>query len=131
MKKCGILNRDLSEVVAGMGHTDMLVVCDAGLPIPDNARRVDLALSEGNPRFADVLRVILRELSVEKVIAEQETEMRNPVVYQEISEIFSDTPVEKIPHAEFKKMLGQVKAIVRTGEFTPYANIILVGGVVY
>jgi D-ribose pyranase len=71
MKKCGILNRDISEIVAGMGHTDMLVVCDAGFPIPRNARRVDLALSENNPRFADVLRVVLRELSVEKVIAEQ------------------------------------------------------------
>ncbi|MGB4008370.1 MAG: D-ribose pyranase [Bacillota bacterium] len=131
MKKCGILNRDISEIVAGMGHTDMLVVCDAGLPIPSNARRVDLALSENNPRFADVLRVILRELSVEKVIAEQETETQNPAVYQEIMEVFPDTPVEKIPHGEFKKMLGQVKAIIRTGEFTPYANVILVGGVVY
>lgn len=131
MKKCGILNRDLSEVVASMGHTDMVVVCDAGLPIPNNVRRVDLALSEGNPGFADVIRVILRELSVERVIAEQETETKNPKVYQEIKEIFGDTPVEKIPHAEFKKMLGQVKAIVRTGEFTPYANIILVGGVAY
>jgi len=111
MKKCGILNRDLSEIVAGMGHTDMLVVCDAGFPIPAGARRVDLAVSEGNPRFADVLQVILRELAVEKVIAEEETETYNLAVYEEIRSIFSDTPIEKIPHAEFKKMLGQVKAV--------------------
>ena len=131
MKKCGILNRDLSEIVAGMGHTDMLVVCDAGFPIPVDARRVDLAVSDGNPRFADVLEVILRELAVERVIAEAETETYNLAVYDEIRRIFSNTPIEKIPHAEFKKMLGQVKAVVRTGEFTPYSNIILVGGVVY
>jgi D-ribose pyranase len=75
--------------------------------------------------------VILRELPVGKVIAEQETEAHSPAVYQEITEVFCDTPVEKTPHAESKKMLGQVKAIVRTGEFTPYSNTILVGGVVY
>ena len=78
-----------------------------------------------------ILEVILRELAVEKVIAEAETETYNLAVYEEIRSIFSDTPIEKIPHAEFKKMLGQVKAVVRTGEFTPYSNIILVGGVVY
>jgi D-ribose pyranose/furanose isomerase RbsD len=63
-----------------------------------------------------------------RLLQSRETETHNPAVYQEIMEVFPDTPVEKIPHVEFKRMLGQVKAIIRTGEFTPYANVILVGG---
>lgn len=131
MKKGGILNKELASVIAGIGHTDMLLVCDAGFPVPNDAHRIDLVLCEGKPGFLETISVILRELAVEKVIAEQETKERNEKVFRGLEEMFRGIPMSLVTHAEFKNMRRDVKAIVRTGEFTPYANVILVGGVVY
>lgn len=88
MKKNGILNKELSSVIAAMGHTDMLLVCNAGFPIPNDAHRVDLAPCEGRPGFLETISVILRELAMEKVIAEQETRERNERVFHALEEMF-------------------------------------------
>ncbi len=132
MKKKGILNRDISEVIASMGHTDKLVICDGGFPIPSDMRRIDLALIAGKPPFLETLEIILDELAVEKIIIAEETEQVSPMLYKKIRELFpGDIEVEKVPHIEFKQIAKEAKAVIRTGEFTPYANIILVSGVVY
>lgn len=131
MKKIGVLNKEISDVIAGLGHTDQLIICDAGFPIPDGVRRIDLALEEGLPSFMDTLRVVLKELSVEKIIVEKETKEVSPHRYEEILEILPDAEVEVIPHVEFKERSKNVKAIIRTGEFTSYSNLMLISGVVY
>lgn len=131
MKKIGVLNKEISDVIAGLGHTDQLIICDAGFPIPDGVRRIDLALEEGLPSFMDTLRVVLKELSVEKIIVEKETKEVSPHRYEEIVEILPDAEVEVIPHVEFKERSKNVKAIIRTGEFTSYSNLMLISGVVY
>ena len=43
MKKNGILNPQLNRVISEMGHRDMLIIADAGLPIPKEVERIDLA----------------------------------------------------------------------------------------
>lgn len=131
MKKIGILNKEISEIIAGLGHTDQIIICDAGFPIPQGVKRVDLALEEGIPSFMDTLRVILKELAVEKVVVEKETKEVSPKRYDEILQFFSDTEIEMIPHVEFKERSKNVKAIIRTGEFTPYSNLMLIAGVIY
>jgi len=131
MKKIGILNKEISDVIAGLGHTDQIIICDAGFPIPQGVRRIDLALEEGLPSFLDTLRVILKELCVEKIIVEKETKEVSPKRYEEIIELLPNVEVEVIPHVEFKERSKNVKAIIRTGEFTPYSNVILVAGVIY
>ena len=131
MKKIGILNKDISEVIAGMGHLDMLVVCDAGLPIPAHVRRIDLAMHAGSPAFVDVVRDIAKELQVERIILAEETGTVSPHIESAVVNIFDAARVDKIPHERFKELSHQAVAVVRTGEFTPYANIILVSGVVF
>ena len=131
MKKIGILNKDISEVIAGMGHMDMLVVCDAGLPIPAHVRRIDLAMHAGSPAFLDVVLDIAKELQVERIILAEETGMVSPHIEAAVVDIFDTTQVEKISHERFKELSHKAAAFVRTGEFTPYANIILVSGVVF
>ena len=131
MKKIGILNQPLSAVVAGLGHMDQLVVADAGLPIPAGPERIDLALKEGLPGFAETLQVILEEVKVESAIVAEEMVSSNPKVYQQLAKLLVDIPIETIPHVEFKKKTGEARAVVRTGEFTPYANVILISGVVF
>jgi len=131
LKKNGILNKDLSEVIASMGHKDMLVIGDAGLPIPKHVRRIDLAVIPGIPSFVDVIKAIENDLRVEKIIIAKETEETSPVIFQAIQRIFSNVEIESCTHEEFKQMSNNAVAVVRTGEFTPYANIILVSGVIF
>ncbi|MBW7959753.1 MAG: D-ribose pyranase [Candidatus Promineofilum sp.] len=131
MKKIGVLNKDLSEVIASMGHKDMLVIGDAGLPIPRTTRRIDLAIRPGLPSFGDVIETIKQELYVETVIIAEETKEISPVIYQEIRRIYPESQVQFVTHDELKSLTGSATAIVRTGEFTPYANVILVSGVVF
>jgi D-ribose pyranase len=131
MKKIGILNHDISAVVAGMGHMDTITVADAGLPVPDGVRRIDLALREGLPGFLETVETLAGELQVEKVVVAQETAAVSPHIEEGLKQLFPDAEWATLPHEEFKALTGQSKAVVRTGEFTPYANVILVSGVVF
>jgi len=131
MKKHPLLNVALSEVIAGLGHGDMLVIGDAGLPIPPQPRRIDLALTQGVPGFVETLRVVLDEMHVERIVIAAETAQVSPQIHAAIMALLPNTEVETILHTEFKERTRQACAVVRTGEFTPYANIILVAGVVF
>jgi len=131
MKKTGLLNQPLSEVIAGMGHFDTLVIGDAGLPIPTATHRIDLAVSAGVPPFLAVVRAVLAELQVQSAIVAQEMPVRSPELYAALRELLVDIPVELVPHEAFKAQIAHARAAVRTGEFTPYANVILVSGVVF
>lgn len=129
MKKTTLLNPALSETIASMGHTDMLVVSDAGLPIPAGTRRIDLALTRDVPGFVQTLEVILSELIVERVIIAKETAKVSPQIFEAVTRLLPGIPVDQISHEDFKRMTSSARAVVRTGEFTPYTNVILVSGV--
>ncbi len=125
MKKNGILNADISEVLAKMGHTDTLAVADCGLPIPDTTRRIDLALSPGLPSFMEVLSAIEADMKIEKITLAEEIKTQNPTVLAQIQELFPNTPTEFVKHEALKTLTHDCKAVVRSGETTPYANILL------
>ena len=131
MKKIGLLNQPISSVIASLGHMDTLVISDAGLPIPPETRRIDLALTEGIPTFLDTLHAVLIEIQVEQAIIAEEMLEASPGVYEAIKKILADVPIAAVPHLIFKNQTRSARAVVRTGEFTPYANIILVAGVVF
>ncbi|HHY56687.1 MAG TPA: D-ribose pyranase [Chloroflexi bacterium] len=131
MKKIGILNADIAAVVAEMGHLDTLTVADAGLPIPDSAPRIDLVVRPNLPRFLDVTTAILEELKVQEAIIAREMTEVSPETYAGLRAILGETPIRMVAHSEFKQLTAHSKAVVRTGEFTPYANVILVAGVVF
>jgi D-ribose pyranase len=131
MKKKGILNSHLSKMIASMGHTDQMVIGDAGLPLPRNAEIVDLALITNIPRMIDVLTAVLDELVVEKAILAVEIEKINHGVLDEIKRLLKGVEIEFVSHENFKRIYKESDntVFVRTGESTPYANIILVSGV--
>ena len=132
MKKIGILNQPISAVMASLGHTDTVVIADAGLPIPDGPERIDLVLKKGVPAFLQTLDVILCEMQVEKAIVAAEMLEVSPDLHAAIQKrLGNDTPIETVTHLIFKHQTESAKAVIRTGEFTPYANIILVAGVVF
>ena len=131
MKRIGILNGEISSVVSKMGHKDLIAIGDCGLPIPDKTKRIDIALSKDIPSFIDTLKNILLELQVEEVILAAETEESNPKIFAEIKKQFQNVKFTFITHEELKIMLSECKAVIRTGEQTPYANIILKSGVIF
>lgn len=131
MKKTKLLNSDLSAIIALMGHTDTIAIGDAGLPVPDSSKRIDLAVRRDLPSFLDVLEAVLYELEVEEVTIASEMINENPDLYNNITERFISTKINCVEHSKFKEMTGSCRAVVRTGECMPYANIILHSGVAF
>ena len=133
MKKHGILNAELSRVIATMGHTDKLVICDSGLPIPRKAERIDLALVDGIPSFLDVVEAVLGELQVQEAFIACEMEKANGAAHQKLTKLLRGVEIKSVPHEEFKELTdgkGNI-TFVRTGEASPYANVILISGVTF
>lgn len=131
MKKIGTLNQPLSSVISGLGHMDTIVVADAGLPIPSDTQRIDLALTKDIPGFIDTVAVILEEVQVDQAIVAEEMLSESSQMYQQLQKLLAEIPINAVSHNELKQRTGSARAVVRTGEFTPYANVILVSGVVF
>jgi D-ribose pyranase len=131
MKKRGILHKQLNEAIASLGHMDTIIICDAGLPIPDEKQRIELAFKEGIPGQLEVLEEVLKEIVVEKAFMAEESKKVSPEMHSDIIRLLGNIDVEYVPHTEFKKKSETCKAIIRTGEFTPYSNVLLVCGCAY
>ena len=133
MKKMGILNSDISRVLSYMGHTDCIAIGDCGLTIPDEVERIDPALKFGVPTFMEVLEIVGADMKVEKIVLAEEIKEQNPKVLGEIEAYFAgqNVEVEFVSHTELKARTNDCKAVIRTGETTPYANIILQSGCIF
>ena len=137
MKKSGILNPFLLYEIASLGHRDVFVIADAGLPIPEEVTRIDLSLVPGIPRFLDVLEAVLKEVVVEKAVLAREIIDRSPRMYEEIVKLLKELQgidpgkdIVFVDHEVFKRdYVNKARFVIRTGEFTPYSNIALVSGV--
>ncbi len=133
MKREGILNSDISRVLSYMGHTDTICIGDCGLPIPDEVERIDLALCFGEPTFMRTLEIVAKDMKIEKIVLAEEIKTQNPQVLSRIKKLFEgqNIEVEYVTHAELKEQTYDCKAVIRTGETTPYANIILQAGCIF
>lgn len=131
MKKNGILNSEISKLLSDLGHTDQIVIADAGLPVPDGVKKIDLALKLGTPSFIEVLEEVLMDMAVEKVILAEEIKVDNESQLDAIHQLVGTNEVEFVSHEAFKKQTGHSKAIIRTGEATPFSNIILQSNVIF
>ena len=130
MKRAGIFNAELSALVAAMGHGDMLIIADAGLPVPPGVRCIDLALSAGVPSFQQAVDAVLTELVVERGMANAEQPAASPEVASALEAAWpKGVPLERIPHGELKTLTASARAVVRTGETSAYCNLVLVAGV--
>ena len=137
MKRQGILNSDISRVLSYMGHTDTICIGDCGLPIPDETERIDLAVRFGQPSFMEVLKEVGADMKIEKIVLAEEIQTHNPEILQEIEQFFVGNEtgfkpeVEFVLHSDLKRMTNTCRAVIRTGETTPYANTILQSGCIF
>lgn len=129
MKRHGILNGEISSVLSFMGHTDRIAVSDCGLPVPEGTRRIDLALKEGLPSFMQVLEAVTDDMKIEKIVLAEEIKTQNPHIHEKILQLVSgfetQCEIEYVSHSELKKQTKECRAVIRSGEATPYANVIL------
>lgn len=125
MKRNGVINQPLSGALAGLGHGDTFLVCDAGFPIPGDAERIDLALCFGVPNMEQCIKAILDEIIVQKIEIAAEMRSLNEDGYKFIYDTFCKQELMEIPQDELVKQSKDVKFIVRTGELGCYSNIIL------
>lgn len=134
MKKTPLLNIALSRLIASLGHGDLVVIGDSGLPVPPGVELIDLALTPGIPDFVSTLKVVLSEMQVESHVLAQEIFDKKPSALVALEELNGEGALgrrEVLTHEQFKVLSRQAKAIVRTGECQPYCNIVLVAGVTF
>lgn len=135
MKKNGILNGDISRVISYMGHTDTICIADCGLPIPEETERIDLALKKGVPSLREVLETVMAEMKIEKIVLAEEIKIYSPNLNVEIvqvaAELAPECLVEYVPHEDLKRQTKSCRAVVRTGEMTSFANVILQSGCLF
>lgn len=125
MKKRGILNAELNAAISSLGHGDLVVVADCGLPVPRHVPKVDLALVQGVPSFIQVLTALCDDVIFEACTAASES--RSGTAGEWIRSAFPET--EYINHEALKQLVGAAKLVIRSGEATPYANVVLRCGV--
>jgi len=140
MKKMGVLHAELSRIIASMGHADLLVIGRSEERFSRNAEiytlslhdALPISLREGVPGFLETLEVVLRELHVERAIIDEEMATVSPTMSAAFEAAWpSEIALERVPHADLQATVRGAKAVVRTGEFTPYSNIVLAAGVVF
>jgi D-ribose pyranase len=130
MNRNRLLNAQLSHAIASMGHGDLMIVCDAGFPIPSTAWRIDLALTPDVPDLEAVLTPIAEQLVAERVAYADTLPDYNKPLLQKVKRLFPDAEHSMVKHEEILGALAaKAKVIVRTGAFDPWGNILLYSGV--
>lgn len=129
MYKTGILNSEISKVLSDLGHTDTIIIADCGLPVPDGVKKIDLALTFGHPSFEEVFNLVKAHMKIEQLTIANEMIKQNSELYVKLLAENIDMVTES--HEYLKMYSKDVKAIIRTGEATPYANAILSSGVLF
>ncbi len=126
MQKGGMLNSAIAKVLADLGHTDTIVIGDCGLPVPAGVQKIDLALKPGTPSFLEVVEEVAKNMVIEKVEIASEMQEKNPVVFDAMKKLFpSEQWIMDVDHEAFKQATKNAKCVIRTGEITPFANVIL------
>lgn len=128
MKRSGILNPAIAHLLASAGHTDYFTICDGGFPVPPGPDRIDLAVVSGLPTITDLLGAIHAEFVIDRVVIAEEALQFSPAYVETLRELLGDVPLVTVSHLELKDLSHGGRATIRTGDATPYANILVVSG---
>ncbi|HLR18385.1 MAG TPA: D-ribose pyranase [Staphylococcus sp.] len=129
MYKTGILNSEISKLLSDLGHTDQIIIADCGLPVPEGVKKIDLALEFGKPSFLEVFYLIQQHMNIEQLTIAEEMLSQNDALYQKLA--VENIEIQTQSHEVFKAQSKNAKAIIRTGEAKPFANVVLTSGVLF
>ncbi len=128
MKRTGILNPAVVHLLASTGHTDYFTICDSGFPVPPGPDRIDLAVVSGLPTVTDLLSAIHAEFIIDRVVIAEVALQFSPAYVEALRSLLGDVPLVTVSHLELKELSQGGRATIRTGDATPYANILVVSG---
>ncbi|AJY44933.1 RbsD/FucU domain-containing protein [Martelella endophytica] len=123
-----ILHPGLAQAMATVGHGDIVLVTDAGFPIPKDANRIDLGFYAGLPDVIDILKMLRKEMFVEAIGFDTAVRDRHPDLYKTFQDIYTGAgaPFLAIPHEELVEVVApKAKVIIRSGSFNAWANVAL------
>lgn len=122
-----LLHPEVYRVFASSGHTDCITICDRGFPVPLGPERLDLAIADDLPTVLDILRLTADRFPPDRLVVPEEAQVTSPGRVVALRTLLPGTPVDLVPHLEFKEIAASARATVRTGDGLPYANVIWVG----
>lgn len=128
VKRGGILHPGISHLLASTGHTDYFLITDRGFPVPPEPERIDLALVDDLPTVLDVLKAVQAAFTIDRIVIAGEMERFSPERVAALRELLGDGAIDVVSHIELKRLGHDAKATIRTGDATPYANLIVVSG---
>ncbi len=128
MKKSGIYHPAINHLLASTGHTDYFTVCDRGFPVPVGPERIDLALTDDIPTVLDVVRAVMNEFHIDRILIAREASDASPDRVAELRELIAPIPLISIEHLELKQIAKSGRATIRTADTVSYANIVIVSG---
>jgi D-ribose pyranase len=127
MRREGLWHAELVALIVSLRHHETVVLADAGLPVPAHVPTIDLGWSRREPRLLPVLRAVTKELVIESATIARET--CDEALLSGFRSHLRDVPLEYTSHEALKERCAGARAVIRTGEDTPYANVILHAGV--
>lgn len=129
MLKSGILNPHVLDLVARVRHTNTLVIADWAFPFWPEIETVDISLTHGIPRVLDVLDLLAANFQIGRIWQAEEFSSVNTAEaaarFQQSFDAISGVEITRLPHVEFKKLVPGAIGLIRTGDPTPYGNLIL------
>ena len=126
MLKTGILNPQINSLAARVRHTNTLVIADRGFPFWPGIETVDISLVDNVPTVLDVLRALRANFIFGKAWMAEEFRAANEATMQAaFAAALDGATVSFEPHVEFKRRVPFVIGLIRTGDTTQYANVIL------
>jgi D-ribose pyranase len=125
----GILNPQINSLLARVRHTNMLVIADRGFPFWPMVETVDISLVDDIPTVLQVFRAIRSNFEIREIFMAQEFIRANtPDICQTFADATAHIPLNYEAHVDLKKLVPAAIGLIRTGDATQYANMILVSG---
>ena len=126
MLKKGILNPHINLLLSRVRHTNTLVIADRGFPFWPQVDTIDISLVDDLPKVLDVLRAVQTNFVIGKVwMAEEFLRVNDAATQQAFIETLAGVELAHEPHVELKRRVPHAIGLIRTGDTTQFANMIL------
>src|ERR1019366_4992635 len=126
MQKTGILNPQLASLLARVRHTNTLVIADRGFPFWPMIETVDLALVDDVPTVLQLIVAVRPNHNFTLAYMAREFQKNNSAATRaSFAKSLTGIPIKFEPHVAFKQRVPNAIGLIRTGDTTPYANVIL------
>ncbi len=126
MLQTSIINPHVLDLLAKIRHTNTLVIADAAFPYWPQIETVDISLTRGIPTVLDLLDLLTPVFQIGHIWqAEEFLSHNSPEVIARFARSFGSIPLTREAHLEFKKRVPHAIGLIRSGDATPYGNIIV------